>query len=164
MIEIRTFRPDEWQVYRTLRLRALRDSPDAFGATLEQERHYPPSRWQSRLAEADSRRALPLCAALAGNPVGLAWGRIDPASPSIAHLYQMWASPEARGLGIGRRLLDAVIDWARRQGASTVELGVTVGNGPAAGLYAAAGFRVVGDPEPLRAGSELMTLTMRLSL
>ena len=34
---IRTFSPGEWRAYRDLRLRALTDSPDAFGRTLAEE-------------------------------------------------------------------------------------------------------------------------------
>ena len=36
-IEIREFKRDEWDLYRSLRLSSLRDSPDSFGSTNEIE-------------------------------------------------------------------------------------------------------------------------------
>jgi RimJ/RimL family protein N-acetyltransferase len=49
-----------------------------------------------------------------------------------------------RGGGIGSALLEAVIDWARRQEAHKISLGVWPTNHPAIGLYARYGFRVEG--------------------
>lgn len=42
---IRRFKPAEWHTYKTLRLRALDDSPDAFGSTLEVELARALSSW-----------------------------------------------------------------------------------------------------------------------
>ncbi|MFF3762525.1 GNAT family N-acetyltransferase [Streptomyces sp. NPDC001922] len=50
----------------------------------------------------------------------------------------------ARGRGIGRALLDAACDEARRQGATRITLRVLGHNTPARRLYAAAGFVVEG--------------------
>jgi RimJ/RimL family protein N-acetyltransferase len=49
-----------------------------------------------------------------------------------------------RGGGIGSALLEAVIDWARRQGAHKISLAAWPTNRPAIGLYARYGFRVEG--------------------
>jgi len=116
------------------------------------------------LRAADSTRELPLVAERSGEPVGLAWGRMDESTPDAAQLYQMWVAPEARGEGVGRMLLQAVVDWARGSNASTLSLGVTRGDTPATRLYRAAGFEPVGDAEPLRPGSELLAQPMTLRL
>src|SRR5262245_50792262 len=72
------FSADEWRVYRDLRLRALADSPDAFGSTLAEETDRPDAEWARRLASgADSETNLPVVAEVQGGPIGLAWGRID---------------------------------------------------------------------------------------
>src|SRR4051812_26872473 len=49
-----------------------------------------------------------------------------------------------RGAGIGRALLEAVIDWARAAGAHKISLAAWPTNQPAIGLYARYGFRVEG--------------------
>jgi hypothetical protein len=43
---IRSFTPDEWSVYKQLRLRALADSPDVFGSTLVEEKDRPDAEWK----------------------------------------------------------------------------------------------------------------------
>ena len=42
--------PDDWRVVRHLRLGALADEPDAFGATLDEEVPLPESSWRDGLA------------------------------------------------------------------------------------------------------------------
>jgi GNAT superfamily N-acetyltransferase len=162
---IRTFAPHEWSTYRDLRLRALADSPDAFGSTLSLEDTRPDAEWLERLTVGtDTRRNLPLLAEVGGEPAGLAWGRIEESSPKVANLYQMWVAPEYRRLGAGQMLLEAVIDWAREVNAHQLALGVTLGDTPAMRLYKRAGFQPVGEPQPLRPGSDLMGQKMLLVL
>jgi GNAT superfamily N-acetyltransferase len=163
--KIRTFAPHEWGTYRDLRLRALADSPDAFGSTLAEEQDRSDAEWSRRLAlGADSRSNLPLVAEVHGEPIGLAWGRIETSDPDVAALYQMWVAPSHRGLGAGRMLLEAVIAWARAQNASYLDLGVTCGDSPARRLYERAGLKPMGEPQPLRPGSQLLGQPMRLAL
>ncbi|HEY7559968.1 MAG TPA: GNAT family N-acetyltransferase [Candidatus Binatia bacterium] len=121
---VRAFRPHEWRVYRDLRLRALEDSPDAFGMTFSEEKDRADAEWSNRLVSgADTRWNFPVVAELAGEAIGLAWGRIEPSEPEAAHLYQMWVDPRFRRLGAGQMLLRAVIDWAKRCGCSLSCLG-----------------------------------------
>ena len=49
-------------------------------------------------------------------------------------------SPDAQGRGLGRLLLDALLDEAARQGATSVLLEVRADNPSAIGLYERAGF------------------------
>src|SRR5881396_2628359 len=78
---------------------------------------------------------LPIIAEVDGEPIGLAWGRIDTSDPDVAVLYQMWVAPSHRGAGAGRRLVETVIAWARVRNVSSVDLGVTCGDSPARRLY-----------------------------
>jgi GNAT superfamily N-acetyltransferase len=162
---VRTFAAQEWRTYRDLRLRALADSPDAFGSTRAHEDRLSETEWSSRLASGvESHRDIPLIAEMGDEPIGLAWGRIESATPDLAHLYQMWVAPNHRGLGAGRKLLDAVITWARAANVSYLVLNVTCGDSPALRLYLRAGFQPIGAPEPLRLGSDLLAQPMRLAL
>lgn len=161
---IRPFAPLEWSIYKNLRLRSLADTPDAFGSTLEREQNFSDSSWASRLMPNENSWDLPLVAEMDAEPAGLAWGRIEKSNPVQANLYQMWVAPDRRHLGLGKMLLDAVITWASEKNASCLELGVTSGNSPAIHLYTQAGFEILGQPEPLRPGSDLLCQPMRLKL
>ena len=162
---IRTLATGDWRLYRDLRLRALADSPDAFGSTLAAEAGRPDAEWARRLASsADPRVSLPLVAELDGELIGLAWGRIDASAPDVAALYQMWVAPTHRGRGVGQKLLEAVFAWGSAQNAASLELGVTRGDSPARRLYERAGFKPLGEPQPLRPGSTLLAQPMRLAL
>src|SRR5262245_26935498 len=97
---VRKLEPAQWPVYRALRLRALADSPDAFGSTLAIEQSRSAEDWSMRLARgATSDRELPLVAEVGPDAVGLVWARVDASEPSIVNVYQMWVAPEFRGRG-----------------------------------------------------------------
>jgi ribosomal protein S18 acetylase RimI-like enzyme len=165
MPTVRPFAADEWPAYRDLRIRALADSPDAFGTTLDDALMRREAFWIERLASGvASEWDLPLVAQEGDELAGLAWGTIDPSATGTAHVLQMWVAPRGRGLGCGRMLLDAIMAWAREAGARSVVLSVTRGNTPAMRLYSRAGFQPFGDPEPLRPGSPLLAQPMRLDL
>ncbi len=150
---------------KDLRLRALADSPDAFGSTLAAEQGRADAEWAGRLAAAaESGRDLPLLAEMDGEPAGLAWERIEADHPDVAHLYQMWIAPERRGLGAGRMPLETIIAWAKEKNTRYLDLDVTSRESPAMRLYRRAGFEPAGDPDPPRSGSEWLLLPLRLDL
>jgi ribosomal protein S18 acetylase RimI-like enzyme len=57
-----------------------------------------------------------------------------------AHVAQLVVDPGARGRGLGRQLVDAVVSHARDRGHARVTLLVAESNRPAGRLYDAAGF------------------------
>ena len=162
---IRRFSTDEWRTYRDLRLRALAESPDAFGSTFAREVALVDDDWRFRVASgATAPNELPLLALVDDTPAGLAWGRIADEEPDIAHIYSVWVAPDHRGLGIARLLMEEVIAWARAFGARVVRLDVTVGNRAAVQLYRGLGFIDVGDTQPMRVGSALRSQVMERML
>jgi ribosomal protein S18 acetylase RimI-like enzyme len=169
-VTITRFAPQQWLVYRALRLASLADSPDAFGAQLAQQQAWPDMLWQMRLkAGIFSADACPLLAQCDGGPAGLIWGKLEPAhgpdggAPEV-HVYQVWVAPAYRGRAVGRALLDAVIEWARSKNAHAVKLSVAFSATAAAHLYRRAGFVPVGKPQRLRDGELLLTQPMQLLL
>src|SRR5688572_29657461 len=47
--EVLRVRPDDWEAWRDLRLRALAESPDAFGSTYDRELAMTEDLWRDRL-------------------------------------------------------------------------------------------------------------------
>jgi ribosomal protein S18 acetylase RimI-like enzyme len=154
---VRRIRTEEGALLRAVRLRALADTPLAFGSTHAREQTYPDATWATWAADsaAGGGQAFFLAVAPEGADrteeaaVGLASGVIRPEHPRLAHLYAMWVAPEARGSGAGAALVEAVARWAANHGARVLRTAVTVGNDGAARLYERSGFRATGEREPL---------------
>lgn len=162
---VRMFEAAEWATYRDLRLRALADSPDAFGSTLAAEQGRPDGEWVARLgAGVASGSDLPLIAQVDGHAAGLAWAKADGEKPSVVNLFQVWVVPNFRGQGLGDQLLRAAVKWATARSAHAIHLRVTCGDTPAMRLYMRHGFRPSGQCEPLRSGSTLLEQPMSLLL
>ena len=64
--------------------------------------------------------------------------------PPDAQITTIAVHPEFVRRGVGRLLLDALLDAARKLGCSRAQLEVSDENAPALRLYESAGFRVVG--------------------
>ena len=63
----------------------------------------------------------------------------------VCEMNRMWVRPEARGQGLGRRLIDGVCDAAREMGFQVMKLEALDERIPAVPLYAKMGFET--DPE-----------------
>jgi ribosomal protein S18 acetylase RimI-like enzyme len=163
MIEVRTARPGEWRRVRELRLRALADSPDAFGSTLEHERGHAKREWLRWISGWESAVNRMVVAVDGDEWIGMAVGSRS-GDDERAHLYAMWVDPHARRTGVGRRLVDAVLAWAGAEGAMEIELGVTAINRDAVVFYERLGFADTGERHPLRDGSPLEVVVMRRRL
>lgn len=161
---IRTLDCLEWPLYRRTRLRSLAEAPHAFGSTLAAEQHRPAALWQARLLAVTPATDCPLVAEAGGAVIGMVWGKAAAGDPRLAHIYQMWVAPQARGQGVGAALLDAALEWARGNGARLVQLAVSEGNEAAARLYRRAGFVPAAPLQALHAGSAMRSQLMQLSL
>jgi DNA-binding MarR family transcriptional regulator/ribosomal protein S18 acetylase RimI-like enzyme len=82
-----------------------------------------------------------LVARLRGKPVGCGAVKFHPGAP--AELKRMWVAPEARGFGLGRRLLLELERRAREGGATTVRLETNRALKEAIRLYRSSGYREV---------------------
>jgi ribosomal protein S18 acetylase RimI-like enzyme len=137
-IEIRRLTPADADValYRDIRLEALKANPEAFGSTFEIEDAQPLSCFSARLSSSDVLGAF--CDA---RLVAIAGFAIQQGQKK-AHrgtLWGMYVRPNARKTGIGRRLVEAIVDLAR-QHVELVQLTVVRDNEQARRLYASLGF------------------------
>lgn len=150
MISVRTLTAADWEVWRDLRLQSLLDAPEAFMSTYAEEAAKPVTFWQDVVsATAQHERGNLWVAEVDGVAVGQAFGRLDPDGASV-HAFAMWVAPDARGKGVGRLLLEAILAWGRDAGATLADLWVTEGNEVAEELYRSAGFEPAGERERLR--------------
>ena len=131
---------DEGPRLRAIRLRALRDAPEAFASTAEETAARPPESWTEQL------ETLPTFVAVdAGNDVGMVRGALDPDDGDLVWLLSMWVDPAARGAGWGTALIEALVEWAGSTGRPRLALDVGDENAPAIALYARTGFTPTGE-------------------
>jgi GNAT superfamily N-acetyltransferase len=159
-MQIRAIRSGEGLKLREIRLRALTQSPDAFGTTLAQAAGQPETDWHERaVVAAAGERQVMFVAEADGRWAGLAGGFFEHAAdadgPDDAELISMWVEPEARRSGVAVELIEAVIGWAQARGASRIRLWVTLGNVPATRLYERMGFVATGETASVRPDSAL---------
>lgn len=135
-VTLRRLAAEDAALYRDIRLEGLVDSPHAFASTLESEQNEPLDRFVGRLTGSF------VLGAFAGRRlVGVAGFYIQP-KPKHTHkgmLWGMYVRPEARHAGIGRRLVEAIVEHARHH-VELLQLFVVADNAPARRLYASLGF------------------------
>jgi L-amino acid N-acyltransferase YncA len=138
-VELRDLRPDDWPEVARIFEEGIRTG----NATFETE---VPT-WEAWDAAhlAEHR----LVAVRDGRVVG--WIALAPVSSRCCYAgvaeVSAYVAGEARGEGVGRDLLAALIESSERAGIWTLETGVFPENGPSLALLQRFGFRVVGTRE-----------------
>jgi ribosomal protein S18 acetylase RimI-like enzyme len=149
---IRRIAPEEWQVYRQVRLTALAEAPYAFMSTLEREQAFGEDDWRQRLSSPTAATFLAWRdSELAGTATGIGNDPEDEyAVPGAWQLVGMWVDPRARGLGVADELVEAVASHARTEAAASLVLWVTEVNDRARAFYKRVGFVPTGARQPVR--------------
>jgi len=133
----------DWERLRDARLRALADAPYAYSSTLASKRAFADEVWQERATPRETGCAFAV--ERGGRFDAIVSGFVADDSGAV-HLVGMWVAPELRRTGVGRLLVDAIVDWARARRARRVCLCVESGNAEARRLYERCGF---GRTDPL---------------
>ena len=139
-------------LYRDIRLEALRTNPEAFGSTFEIEVAKHLDWFSAGLANSTLLGAFRGAQLLAIAGFAIQQGQKE------AHkglIWGMYVHPDARRAGIGRRLIEAILDLARHH-VELVQLTVVRENEEARRLYASMGFLEYGREEWSQAKRSLL--------
>jgi GNAT superfamily N-acetyltransferase len=135
--------PQDWRIFKEIRLEALRREPAAFSSTYAETRARPDESWRQWLEN-------PLCivlGALAGErPIGIVGAYLgsEDGDASVAVVFGMYVNREYRRQGVGRLLLASLIDLLLEiPDIATIRLWVTEEQDSARILYESVGFQVV---------------------
>ncbi len=150
---------NDWDKFKAARIRAVADSPSAFGDTLEQVESYPDNYWVEGI-----KNSQVFVINIDGDYVATVVLKQD--DDGVWSIKSLWTEPEYRGNGLATQLLHTVIDTAKATGITEIELGINCSQSAAITLYESFGFRTVkaipnvsmGD------GSTNTLLVMRLTL
>jgi ribosomal protein S18 acetylase RimI-like enzyme len=164
--EIRRLTSADAPAYREIRLAGLKDTPEAFGSTFARESTQPLEWFCDRLGNSAVFGAFDAAPLL-----GVAGLRIREGEKEQHKglLWGMYVRPDARKAGLGRKLVEAVIDHARAH-VEVIQLSVISDNQPARRLYGGLGFVEYGvERDSLKQNGRyydeiLMALDLRLDL
>ena len=142
-MEIRLLDRHDAPAYQALRLRALRESPQAFSASHEDEAGRGVDEVAARIAPAADGSVRMFGVFESGELAGFV-ALIHPQRKKLRHgaeLAGMYVAPAFRRHGLGTALLQAVIAHVRSiDGVRQLGLGVNAANTAAKALYRSAGF------------------------
>jgi GNAT superfamily N-acetyltransferase len=149
-ISVRALGEQDWRDYQAARLAALKESPEAFVATFDEESALGEQDWRDRML-----RSTRLLAERDGGVVGVvSIGSSAKRPETHAELFGLWVTPPARGTGVAWALVQAGADQARREGKSHLTYWVGTDNGRAVAFASSFGFRPADSRRPMRVASE----------
>ena len=144
MITIRRLRTEEVDLFKQLRLTALRDAPYAFPSTYEVALNRSAESWREQ-AESTARGSdrATFIAFSDDLPIGMAalYRREDKAEEG--ELLQVWVSADYRGTRLAWDLMDACFQWAQENKFRVIVAGMTKGNARALKFYIKYGFSML---------------------
>jgi ribosomal protein S18 acetylase RimI-like enzyme len=164
MLVVKMLAVKDWDALREIRLTALRESPDMFLHTYEQEAQYDESRWKSEFTRGEWYVGVAVPES-PDKPISLLG--ITRESDTPAHqcfLEYIWVAPEFRRRGFAFTMIRHVLGRLYTVGVRTVFLYVLDGNHQAMRLYKRIGFVGCNYSQPLEARPGRSEELMRISL
>jgi GNAT superfamily N-acetyltransferase len=153
--------PSRWEVLRTCRLRALTESPGAFGSSVEAEQGLSASEW---IASIEDRAWF--CALLDREPIGIAAGSAldHPSGRRAASVTSLFVEPGHRRTGVATRMFRAVRSWAESEGYTMFAVRVMTSNPVALAWCLAQGFQPTGERRPMRNDPSVELVDLELDI
>ena len=157
-MEVRRVRAGDGPRLRAVRLRALLDSPTAFGAGYDEDAARTDEQWEALTARAAAGHEHAIWLDEDGEATHAMTGAaaMEGGRPGEYVIWGMWVAPEARRTGLGAQLLQEGVDWSWDAGARLVTLWVVDDNQPARALYERAGFVQTDVSQPLPSHPHLL--------
>jgi GNAT superfamily N-acetyltransferase len=138
---VRLLGPQDVEIFRRIRLEALRAEPAAYASRAEDWEVLPEEEWRRRMTDN------PVFAAFRdGEPVGI-MGLLGQRSSKMAHratIVMVYIRASERGTGLAAALLEELVGHARDAGIRQLELAVSVENAAASRFYEREGFVEIG--------------------
>jgi GNAT superfamily N-acetyltransferase len=156
---VRCAQRDDWSVLKTIRLEALRDTPDAYGSSFAAAVAFSDDDWRAMTS-----RQRYFLIERDGEVVGMAAGGFNDYRPGEHWLYGMYVKPRARGGEVATALVDAVVTWASNEGASALYLDVTTSLARARAFYKKVGFEPTGERRVMDRDHSIELVRMRREL
>lgn len=150
--------------FRTVRLRALREDPSAFGSTYAEESRLTDAEWVDLARRRSSDGSTVRLAFADDVACGIVGAFLEERDRTRACLVSMWVAKEKRERGVGKALVEAVVAWARESGARTIVLTVVSNNETAIRFYERLGFEKTARTEPYPNDPALFEYEMWLDL
>lgn len=137
-------RQDEWERLRSIRLRALKENPEAFGADFKEVESRSREEWLKDYNKEDY-----LVASIDGVDVGMLYIEVlNGDHGATCWIGGCWTDPAFRGNGVMRALFDYIDNHAQEKGWIRQGLGVWVDNLGAINAYKSLGFTFAGEKMP----------------
>jgi len=144
-IKVRLLNDDEWQLFREVRLAALRDAPEAFVASVEDEESRSEGYWRERMS-----RARRIIAEREDGPVGVVCLGLHDGDSETGEVFGLWTAPTVRGARVAWGLVSTAAQKAAEDGCRLLYFWAGSDNASAVGFASSFGFRPTAERRPVR--------------
>ena len=135
---------DEWVRLRDIRLKALIDSPHAFGGTYEKENLFDEQEWRL-----DFAKQTHIIASVNGVDAAMMFvENLQGDFGATCWIGGCWSDPDFRGTGLMRAMFEFLDNQGKERNWLVQGLGVWTDNNAAIAAYEKLGFVVMGGPQP----------------
>ena len=135
--------PDEWERLRDIRLRSLKENPEAFGARLEIVSAFTESQWRDEFSKLTHLVATTNQVDISTMTIEILEGDFG----ATCWIGSCWSDPIFRGKGALRAMFEYLDQYADTRGWSKQGLGVWIDNDSAITAYEKLGFVAMGEPQ-----------------
>lgn len=153
----------KWKSYKNLRLKALKEEPQAFGASFDENSKYSDNEWKRRLNNALEGKNNWLFFAKENDKLfGMIGAYLEKGVEDVATLISMFVSKEQRGRGVSRALMEKLLlELSKNNSLKKVKLTVNIIQKPAISLYESFGFKKKGT-QKFRMGDDKIADEFRM--